>query len=46
MGRQGFGTRMVYRETLLQIQRRLLQHFIRKSQTYGSLMYQNTHHRM
>ena len=29
-----------------QIQRRLLQHIFRKSQTHGSLMYQNTHHRM
>ena len=37
-----FGTRMVYRETFLQIQRRLLQHLIRKSQILGSLMYQNT----
>ena len=31
MGRQVFGTHMVYRETFLQIQRRLLQHLIRKS---------------
>ena len=31
IGRQAFGTRMVYRETFLQIQRRLLQHLIRKS---------------
>ena len=46
MGRQVLGTRMVYRETFLQIQRRLLQHLIRKSQTHGSLMYQNTHHHM
>ena len=30
----------------LQIQRRLLQHFIRKSRTHGSLMYQNTHDHM
>ena len=37
---------MVYRETFLQIQRRLLQHFIRKSGTHGSLMHQNTHHHM
>ena len=37
---------MVYRETFLQIQRRLLQHLIRKSQILGSLMYQNTHHHM
>ena len=28
----------------LQIQRRLLQHIIRKSQIHGALMYQNTHH--
>ena len=41
-----FGTRMVYRETFLQIQRRLLQHLIRKSQILGSIMYQNTHHHM
>ena len=39
-----FGTHMVHRETLLQIQRRLLQHLVRKSRTHGSLMYQNTHH--
>ena len=45
-GRQVSGTRMVYRETFLQIQRRLLQHLIRKSQILGSLMYQNTHHHM
>ena len=30
----------------LQIQRRLLPHFIRKSGTHGSLMHQNTHHHM
>ena len=30
-GRQAFGTHMVYRETFLQIQQRLLQHLIRKS---------------
>ena len=41
-----FGTRMVNRETFLQIQRRILQHLIRKSQILGSLMYQNTHHHM
>ena len=46
MGRQVFETRMVCRETFLQIQRRLLQHLIRKSQILGSLMYQNTHHHM
>ena len=39
---QAFGTRMVYRESFLQIQQRLLQHLIRKSQILGSLMYQNT----
>ena len=43
MGRQTFGTRMVYRETFLKIQQRLLQHFIRKSRI---LMYPNTHHHM
>ena len=31
MGRKLFGTPMVYRETFLQIQRRLLQHLIRRS---------------
>ena len=31
LGRQAFGTRMVYRETCLQIQPRLLQHLIRRS---------------
>ena len=46
MGRQVFGTRMVYRETFLQIQRRLLQHFIRKSRILGFLMCQNIHHHM
>ena len=45
-GPQVFGTRMVYRDTFLQIQRRLLQHLIRKSPIRGSLMYQNTHHLM
>ena len=33
-------------ETFLQIQRRLLQHLVRKSQIFGSLMYQNTRHYM
>ena len=33
-------------ETLLQIQRRLLQHLIRKSPILGVLMRQNIHHRM
>ena len=45
-GRQVFGTRMVYRETFLQIQLRPLQHLIGKSRTRGSVMYQNTHHHM
>ena len=44
MGRQVFGTHMIYQVTFLQ--RRLLQHLIRKSQILGSLMYQKTHHRM
>ena len=46
MGRQVFGTHVDYRETFLQIQQRLLQHLIRKSQIHGILMYQNTltHH--
>ena len=35
-----------HRETFLQIQRRLLQHLVRKSQILGSLMYQNTHRHM
>ena len=39
MGRTVFGTHMVFRETFLQIQQRLLQHL-----THGVLMYQNTHH--
>ena len=39
-------THMVNRETFLQIQRRLLQHFIRKSPILGSLMYQKTNHHM
>ena len=38
------GHTMKNRETFLQIQQRLLQHFVRKSQILGSLMYQNTHH--
>ena len=46
ISRQIFGIRMVYRETFLQIQRRLLQHFIRKSRILGVLMYQYTHHHM
>ena len=46
MGRQVLGTHMVYRETFLEIQRRLLQHLFCKSRTHGVLMYQDTHHRM
>ena len=46
IGRQVFGTRMAYRETFLQIQRRLLQHLIRKGSILGFLIYQNTHHHM
>ena len=46
MGRQVYGTHMVYRETFLQIQRRLLQHLIRKSQIHGSPLYQYTQHNM
>ena len=37
---------LVYRETFLQIQRRLLQHLVRKSSILGFLMRQNIHHRM
>ena len=44
--REGPGTHLVYRETFLQIQQRLLQHLIRKSRIHGVLMYQNTHHHM
>ena len=43
IGRQTFGTCMVYRETFLKIQRRLLQHLIRKGSIGGFLLYQNTH---
>ena len=45
-GRQAFGTHMVFRATFLQIQQRLLQHLIRKSQILRSPMYQSTHHHM
>ena len=45
-GRQVFGTHMVFRETFLQIQRRLLQYLIRKSPILGFLMSQNIHHHM
>ena len=37
LGRQVFGTRMVYLETFLQIQRRLFQHLIRKSRTHSDV---------
>ena len=47
MGRRTFGTHMVYRETFLQIQQRLLQHLIRKNWIHGVLIYKkNTHHLM
>ena len=39
-------TRMIYRGTFLQIQRRLLQHVVRKSQIQESLMCRNTRHIM
>ena len=47
MGRQAFGTRIEYRETFLQIQRRLLQHLIRRNWIHGVLICRNqfTHHR-
>ena len=47
MGRQAFGTRMVHRETFLQIQLRLLQHLIRGNWIHGVQAYQNrfTHQR-
>ena len=46
MGHQVFGTRMVYGETFLQIQMRLLQHLIRRNWLHGVLIYRNqfTHH--
>ena len=46
MGRQVFGTHMVYRETFLQIQRRLLQHLIRKRLILVALLCHKTHHHM
>ena len=46
MGRQTFGTHMVYRETFLQIQRRLFQQLIRRSWIHGVLIYQSTHHHL
>ena len=44
MSRQVFGTHMVYRETFFQIQRRLLQHLIRKSLILVALLCHKTHH--
>ena len=46
MGRPVLGHAWYCRETFLQIQRRLLQHLIRKTRILGALMYQNTHHHM
>ena len=37
LGRQAFGTHMAYRETFLQIQRRLLQHLIQEDSILGLL---------
>ena len=47
MGCQVFGTRMVYRETFLQLQLCLLQHVIRRNWVHGVQAYQNrfTHQR-
>ena len=47
MGRQVFGTHMVYRETFMQIKLRLLQHVIRRNWIHGVQAYQNqfTHQR-
>ena len=42
MGRHVFGTHMVHRETFLQIQRRLLQHLIRKCRILGVFIDQYT----
>ena len=46
-GRQAFGTRMVYRETFLQVQMRLLQHLVHRNWIHGVLICrkQFTHHR-
>ena len=46
IGRQAFGTHMVYRETFLQNQPRLLQHLIRRNWIHGVLICRNqfTHH--
>ena len=41
MGHQVLGTRMVFLETFLQIQPRLLQHLFRKGSILGSPVYQN-----
>ena len=45
--RQAFGIHMVYRETFLEIQPRLLQHLIHRNWIHGVQAYQNqlTHHR-
>ena len=43
-GRQVFGHTWYIGKRFLQIQRRLLQHLMRKSRTCGALMYQYTHH--
>ena len=42
-GSQAFGTRIVYRETFLQIQLRPPQHLIRRNSIHGVRIYQNTH---
>ena len=42
MGRQAFGTHMVYRETFLQIQQRLLQHLIQESNPWSSNVSEHT----
>ena len=46
MGRQVFGIHMVYRETFLQIHRRVLHHLIQEDSIRGFPMCQNTDHRM
>ena len=43
MGRQAFRTHMVFRETFLQIQPRLLQHLIRRNWIHGVLMSEPIH---
>ena len=42
----GLLTRMVYRETFLQIHERLLRHLIQEGSSRGFPMCQNTYHRM